>query len=120
MQGPRPLPGADEKKVSWWQVMCLTGVDYSSRLGYQPAIVAPASEVTSSLANLVLIAVTLFGPLPLHRRVAVESPRGSASIVMLERLLPHWGGKFFGLALLSFTGTDSMVHAAPPPIRPRT
>src|SRR5262245_21177000 len=109
-----PSPAAPDESHKphqsfWLWVMCLTGVDYFSTLGYQPSIAFENAGLLAPLATVILVLVTLFGALPVYAHVAGESPHGQGSIGMLERLVHGWWGKTFVLVLLGFAATDFVI-----------
>ena len=93
---PQPLPHAAHQSY-WLWIMCLTGVDYFSTLGYQPSIAFENAGRLAPLATVVLVLLTLFGALPVYAYVAGQSSQGQGSISMLERLVHGWRGKFLVL-----------------------
>ncbi|MCC7086228.1 MAG: hypothetical protein IT427_14590 [Pirellulales bacterium] len=109
-------PGIDRPETThsshqsfWLWVMCLTGVDYFSTLGYQPSIAYEAAGILAPMATVVLVLITLFGALPVYAHVASQSPHGQGSIAMLEHLVHGWKGKALVLILLGFAATDFVI-----------
>lgn len=103
-------PSKEAEHTSFWLwVMCLTGVDYFSTLGYQPSIAFEATGILAPLATVVLVFVTLFCAYPVYAYVAGESFHGQGSISMLEKLMGGWSGKILVLVLLGFAATDFVI-----------
>src|SRR5213080_760653 len=107
--GPPAEPAKTHHQAFWLWVMCLTGVDYFSTLGYQSSIAYENAGLLAPLATVVLVLVTLFGALPIYWYVCGRSHTGQGSIGMLAKLVSGWGGKILVLVLLGFAATDYVI-----------
>jgi len=108
-EGMKPSAKARDEKAPWYCVMCLTGLDYFGSLGYAPGIAALSAGLLAPQATIVLVLLTIFGALPMYKRVSEKSPYGQGSISMLERLVPGWAGKTLILCLIGFAATDFII-----------
>ena len=97
-------------KHDWWKVMCLTGVDYFSTLGYQPAIAFLAAGLLSPLATLILVLLTPVEHFRSTAYVAHKSPRGEGSIRHARDAAGAMEGQaLFVLCLIGFAATDFII-----------
>jgi hypothetical protein len=108
--GSAPAHAGPKHHQSFWLwVMCLTGVDYFSTLGYQPSIAFDSAGRLAPLATVILVLVTLFGAYPVYAFVSRCSHEGHGSIGMLASLFSGWWAKIFVLTLLGFAATDFVI-----------
>jgi hypothetical protein len=102
-------PEIAERGSPWYVVICLTGLDYFGSLAYQPGVALIGAGMLAPTATLLLVAVTIFGVMPVYAAVARRSYVGQGSVAMLENLFSGWRSKVVVLVLLGFAATDFVL-----------
>src|SRR4029079_18820858 len=85
------------------------GVDYFSTLGSQPSLAVQNAGMLAPLATVVLVALTLFGALPVYSYVMGNSFDGQGSIGMLAKEVVGGPGKILVLTLLGFAAPGFVI-----------
>ncbi len=94
----------------WLWVLCMTGVDYFSTMGYIPSIAFEVCGWLAPIAILGIIGMTLGAALPVYSWVAAANPFGQGSIGMVESMARRgWRSKIVVIVLLGFAATDFII-----------
>ena len=129
VEGPERGASKDHQQP-WWKIVCLTGVDYFSTLGYIPGIATLAAGVLSPIATLLIVALTLFAMAPmLQARCRGEPTRSGLYRHAREDALvlarQAYGARIARLPsyqlfkiTITFSASDAAVHLAENPLVP--
>ena len=102
-------PARAPRSYAWGLILFLVGLDYFSTLAYLPSVTVEAAGTLAPLAAAAVVAVTLFGAVPVYCYVVGHSPGGHGATGLLERHVRGWFGKTLILVLLGFVATDFVI-----------